>query len=107
MQFYEYSIDLYGFSRVHDLTIAVELKLFKWKRAFEQAILYQLCADLVYIAVPVATATRVDVSLLREHGIGLLAVGTKDRCCQVLQAVRSAVLRRSYRDDFVAFVRRR
>ncbi len=35
VQFYAYSIDLYAFSRVDDLTIAVELKLLKWKRAFE------------------------------------------------------------------------
>ena len=106
MQFYEYSIDLYGFSRIQDLTIAVELKLLRWKRAFEQALLYQLCADLVYIAVPVTTVRRVEIPLLAEHGIGLIAVDANDRCRQVLEATRSEVLRRSYRTDFIEFIRK-
>lgn len=106
LQFYDYSIDLYAFSRVDDLTIAVELKLLKWKRAFEQAILYQLCADLVYIAVPMTTVARIDLQLLSRHGIGLLAVDPKDRCRQVLPGARSPVLRQSYRSGFIAFVRK-
>ena len=52
MPFYEYRMDMYGYSRRDDLTVAVELKLKKWTRAIEQALLYQLCSDLVYIAMP-------------------------------------------------------
>ena len=50
--FYEYRMDMYGYSRRENLTVAVELKLKKWTRAMEQGILYQLCSDLVYIAMP-------------------------------------------------------
>ena len=50
LQFYEYRIDLFAFSRLLGLTIAVEMKLLRWRRAVEQALLYQLCADKVFIA---------------------------------------------------------
>ena len=106
MPFYEYSIDLYGFSRVRHLTVAVELKLTKWKRAFQQAILYQLCSDLVYIAMPAAAIRRVDLCLLEQYGIGLLSVDPTDRCREILGPVRSEVLSRSYKNAFIELVRK-
>ncbi len=36
--------------------VAVELKLEDWPKAFRQALTYQLFADFVWIAVPLATA---------------------------------------------------
>lgn len=100
VQFYEFKMDLYGFSRRLDLTIAIELKLYKWKRAFEQALLYQLCADLVFVAVPKEIVPRVDVSQLRASGIGLIGVSA-DRCRQILPALTSAVVRPHYRDSYL------
>ncbi len=106
MRFYEYRIDLFGFSRAQDLTVAIELKLTKWKRAFEQAVLYQLCSDLVYIAVPKTTVSRVDLALLRQHGVGLISVDLADRCREVLSAEPSDVLRASYRETFIAVMKK-
>ncbi|GAG43766.1 unnamed protein product, partial [marine sediment metagenome] len=57
--FYEYRIDLFAFSQKLDVTIAVELKLHRWRRALEQSLLYQLCADFVFIALPAPTIARV------------------------------------------------
>ena len=103
--FYEYRMDMYGYSRRKDLTVAVELKLTRWSRAVEQALLYQLCSDLVYIAMPSRAAARVDLGLLERHGLGLLSVNTY-RCHQVVAARPSPVLRRHYRNEYLAMVHR-
>ncbi len=100
--FYEHRIDIYAFSRREKATIAVELKLTNWRRAIEQALLYQLCADFVFIAVPVCTARRVDRSLLKELGIGVIAVDDTDRCRSVLMSRQSSVVRAHYRALYVA-----
>jgi hypothetical protein len=101
LQFYEYRIDLFAFSRLLGLTIAVELKLLRWRRAVEQALLYQLCADKVFIALPLENIRRVDTDLLAQHGIGLLAVEPSGRCRMLLDAQQSTVIRPHYRETYV------
>ena len=95
---------MYGYSRRNDTTVAVELKLKKWTRAIEQALLYQLCSDLVYIAMPCTEVKKVDTALLVEHGIGLLAV-KEQRCREVLPASPSRELRRHYREKYLNMVK--
>ena len=101
MPFFEYRVDLYGFSRKLDLTLAIELKLTKWQRALEQALLYRLCADLVFIALPRTSVGRVDTALLRSYGIGLLAVGTTGRCQELVTPLQSCIVRPYYRAEFI------
>lgn len=101
MPFYEYKVDLYAFSHVKNRTIAIELKLHKWQRAFEQVILYQLCADYVYIAMPANSIGRVDIDLLKTHGIGLLSIGNGGRCRQILGSEQSTVVCDNYKDIYV------
>ena len=101
--FYEYRMDMYAYSHRNNLTVAVELKLKKWPRAVEQALLYQLCSDLVYIAMPLRATAGVELALLGEHGLGLLSVETH-RCRQLLQARPSPVLRRHYRKQYLAMI---
>ena len=103
LQFYECSIDLYGFSRKSGLSIAVELKLTRWKKALKQALRYQLCADLVYVAVPKETAMRVDVSQFEAVGIGIIDVGL-NRCRERLAPIRSSVVRPHYRDFYIDYL---
>jgi hypothetical protein len=98
-------MDIYAFSRRDKATLAIELKLTKWRRALEQALLYQLCADFVFIALPSSTARRVDRSLLEGLGIGLIAVGESGRCSTVLNSQRSGVVRAHYRASYVAGLR--
>lgn len=95
--FFEYRIDLFAFSHRHDLTLAIELKLSRWRRAFEQALLYQLGVDLTLIAVPRTVSSRVDTDLLREHGVGLIVVGSAGRCEEIVTATRSRLVRPHYR----------
>jgi hypothetical protein len=97
LPFYEYSIDLYGFCRKQNSTIAIELKLSNWKRALRQAILYQLCSDFVYIAMPESSTKRVDLDALRENAIGLIAVRDSGRCDFVLPAGQHKEVRSFYR----------
>ena len=102
--FYEYRIDLYGHYPRTGQTIAVELKLRRWRRAIEQALLYQLCADRVMIAVPEATARRVNREELQAHGLGLLAVRA-DGCTELVEARQSTVVRPAYRAAMIEALR--
>ena len=104
VQFFEYSMDLYGYAIKPQKTTAVELKLTKWMRAFEQALIYQLCADVVYLALPMAAAQRVEVPLLKRHGIGLIGVDPGPRCVVLVPAEQSLVVMPSYRDFYVSLM---
>lgn len=106
LQFYDLRVDLYAFSPVKSLTVAVEFKLYKWRRAVAQASLYQLCSDWVFIAVPVSTVPRLDIDLLREYGIGLIAVSDSTHCRQILAPLQSSVVRADYRRTYINLLRR-
>jgi hypothetical protein len=107
MQFYEYRIDLFGFSPTLNLSVSVELKLNNWRRAVEQALLYQLCSDYSFIALPEPIVKRVNLDLLSSHGIGLIAVGAAGLCREVLGAAQSKVVRAFYRDAYIDLLQRR
>jgi hypothetical protein len=106
LPFYEYRIDLYGLSGQTGRTIAVELKLYKWQRALEQALLYQLCADFVLIAMPEQNLSRVNVDEVALHGIGLIGVGS-DRCRLELPARQSSEVREHYKRYYVELLKGR
>lgn len=105
LQFFEYSIDLYGLSIRDATTTAIELKLYRWSRAMQQAIIYQLCADFVYVALPTATIANVQLSAFSEHGIGLISVAEGPRCTIVLDAKPSRVVVESYRKFYTGLLR--
>lgn len=100
MPFYEYRIDLYAYSADQDQTIAIELKLDKWSRAIEQALLYQLCSDLVYIAMPASKAIKINKSALKQHGLGLLSVSARG-CEEIISPNQSTVTRKHYRQAYL------
>jgi len=106
LPFYKRSVDVYAFSKAKNRTIAVELKLHKWQKAFEQALIYQLCADEAYIAMPRKFTKRVDSHLLATHGIGLISVNETGRCRRLIQARQSSVLRVGYKNDHIDFLQR-
>jgi len=93
--FYEYRIDLYAYSERLRHTVAVELKLMKWSRAIEQAMLYQLCADYVFVALPAPEIQQIPFRVLEEHGLGLIAVA-RGRCREVVRPQRSSAFRADY-----------
>ena len=97
LQFYEYCIDIYGFSQVENLTVSVELKIKNWRRAFEQSLVYQLCSDYVFMALPQETIHRVDQNMLEAEGIGLISVGVNNRCQMIIEPRPSYVISDSYK----------
>jgi len=103
--FYEYRIDLYGFSPKNNATIAIELKLTKWRRALEQVMLYQLCSDFVYIAMPESSARRVDAAELQKNGVGLIAVLESGACSCILPAAEHDEVRQFYRLIQIAYLK--
>ena len=105
LPFYEYRIVLYGFSARSDSTIAVELKLTDWRRALEQALLYQLCSDYVYIAMPERSAGKVDKAELQSQGIGLISVLESGDCHCLLPATAHSEVRQFYRSTQIEFLK--
>jgi hypothetical protein len=101
LPFFEYRIDLYGFSRPTGETIAIELKMTDWRRALYQSLIYQLCSDYVYIAVPLMNARRVDLSTLEAYGVGLIVIDESLRCHIDLEARKSAEVREYYREPYM------
>jgi hypothetical protein len=104
LQFYDYRLDIYGYSPSRDATYAVELKLKKWRRAFEQALIYQLCADFVSLALPMSATTVVDIELLEHHGIGLIGVQSERRCIRLLAPKQSKSVRTNYKTFYVDLI---
>jgi len=105
LPFYEHRIDVYGYSRRRDLSIAVELKLTQWRRAFHQALLYQLCADIAFLAMPHRMGMRIDLGLLEANGIGLIAVADDGSCSQRLAPKPSDVVRPHYKRTYAAIAK--
>jgi len=105
LPFYEYRIDLYGFCADTGTTLAVELKLARWKRALEQALVYQLCSDLVFVALPKKRIPKIPMQLFRDSGIGLISVGDDGTCRVELQAQLSFEVREHYRGDYIEMLR--
>ncbi len=104
LPFFEYRIDLFGLSKPTGDTIAVELKIKNWRRALQQALIYQLCSDFVFIALPEGKASLVNTAELAKHGIGLIVVTWDLRCRTELAAVRSSEVRDHYRQEFAEFL---
>lgn len=104
LRFYEYRIDLCATRRSGETTVAVELKVEDWRRAFQQALIYQLCCDWSWIAMPAENTGRVDATLLSAHGIGLISVGGNGRCRELLPPKLSEATSPSYRASYAKLI---
>ncbi len=102
--FYDYRIDLYGYSAKSSLSLALELKLTNWRKAFQQTLIYQLTADWVFAAFPVYTLNEKIIDTFRDIGVGLIAVDVRGTCRQVLRPQLSPNVRDWYRTHFVSLV---
>jgi hypothetical protein len=69
---------------------AIEAKTANWSRAIAQAIVNLAAAERSYIALYSKHAHRVPLGILDEHGVGLIAIGTKWGDVEILKdAARS------------------
>lgn len=54
--------------------VAVEVKIKEWRKALRQALVYQLSAKKVYIAMPHKYASKVQSKVLEKYGVGLISI---------------------------------
>ena len=74
---YEKRIDVAIVTADTDELWAIEAKTTKWTQAIAQAIVNLAAADRSYVAIYTPIARVVPVKLLEDHGLGLIAVGTR------------------------------
>ena len=85
---YEKRIDVVTYLSEADSVEGIEAKSRNWARAVQQAMLNLTAVDFSYVALWTETAHRVDRKVLDEHGIGLIAVGTRWGDVEVLVEAR-------------------
>jgi hypothetical protein len=97
LRFFDRGIDVYGVKDSRPRrTYAVELKLNDWKRALQQAAVYQLCSDFSYVALPTHSMANIDLEPFKECGVGLLVVRPDCSVGEVLEALKTAETRPHY-----------
>jgi len=78
--------DLFCFHERNGQCVAVEVKVRNWQQALKQALVYQMMADQVYIALFNEHAKSVDRRLLLSKGVGLLAIDAFGEVNTILEA---------------------
>ncbi len=87
---YERRIDVVAIRSDTNELWAIEAKTTDWSRALSQAIVNLAAAERSYIALYSKHAHRVPLGILDEHGVGLIAVGTRWGDVEILRnAARS------------------
>lgn len=81
--------DLFCFHEGTGQCIAVEVKVKNWRAALAQALIYQMMADKVYIALHDEQIKAVNHDVLALKGVGLLAVSTLGKVAITLEAPQS------------------
>lgn len=100
---FEHSLDMVVVRETAPL-VAIELKVRDWRRALKQAVIAQLAADEVYIAVWHAHAAGIDHNLLLATGVGLIVVdGPTARV--LVSAQRSRITLCEHREAIIAWVK--
>jgi hypothetical protein len=90
IEHYEKRIDVATIRSDTNELWAIEAKIANWSRALAQAIVNLAAAERSYIAIYSKHAHRVPLGILDEHGVGLIAVGTRWGDVEILRdAARS------------------
>jgi len=58
--------------------ISIEAKIKDWKKGFHQAMRYKYFSDMSYLAISDEYLHRVDIELLKNNNVGLIAVSKED-----------------------------
>lgn len=54
--------------------VAIEVKVKNWKRALQQAVVYRLCADKVWVSIWHKNVHNIEKGLFDKYGIGVLNI---------------------------------
>ena len=101
LKFYDRRIDIVAYSASKKKIISVEAKLSNWYKAFQQALIYQLCSDWVYIAMPEGKLKCIDQKKMKKEGIGFLAIYSSNRCRELIKPRRSKNMRPYYKKELI------
>lgn len=99
-------IKVNGFIDFCKKIVTIEAKLEDWKRAFFQARRNQFISDYCYIAISEDFESRVERSVLKEYGVGLLIVGPRG-VTESIRAKKSNNLDTALKNLFVEEIWRR
>lgn len=88
---------------------AIEMKMHRWVEALRQAIAYQLGADRVWVAMPLAAASQAYRQrwTFEAEGVGLLAVDDRGRVRRPIRAAPSPRLLPFVREKLLETLRNR
>ena len=100
---YEHFLDMVAVQNPRPV-VAVELKVRDWRRAIKQAVVAQLAADEVYIALWHVHVVSVDRLLLDATGVGLISVDEATAAI-VVPAQPSRITITHHRDAIATWVK--
>lgn len=81
--------------------IAIEAKLYNWRRGVIQAIRYNSFADKSYLAIPKMYSHRVDEKYLEKYGIGLF-VWDEEGLEEVITPTKDNLRLKKFKKNYVA-----
>ena len=90
VQFLERKIDVVA--RKRRKTIAFELKIKNWQKAFQQAVSTKICADYSYIVFFEDYFHRINLELLKKEGLGLLLINEEGKITTKLEPKKSNLI---------------
>lgn len=78
VRFFSKKIDIICINKDSEEIIAVEMKVKKWKKALQQSLINQVCADKVYVAFwhENIEAIKKCRDLFEKYGVGVLEVNS-------------------------------
>ncbi|MGD2249839.1 MAG: hypothetical protein PVF58_15630 [Candidatus Methanofastidiosia archaeon] len=85
--------------------IAIEVKVQNWKKALEQAIIYQLCANRTYVALYHKFSTRAKKIFFHRYGVGFIEV---NQTIDIkMESKRDVALNPFYQEAIIEYLEKR
>ena len=101
VMFFNRRIDIVSYSIQEKIVISTEAKLKDWGKAIEQCLIYQLCSDFVYIAMPLDKFKNIDKKILLDNGIGFMGIDLRGGCTKVIEAAKSKFVKSDYKKEII------
>ena len=102
--FYDRKIDFVACYR-SGWVVSVEVKLKRWQKALQQARIYQLCSDIVYVAMPACRVKFLDKELFIKRGIGFIGIYSSGQCKVLVKPSKSRFVKHYYKKELISMLR--
>ena len=99
VRFLERKIDVIGKKRKK--TIAFELKVKNWRKAFQQAFSTKLCADFSYMVLFDEYFHNVNMEMFRQEELGVILIDEKGKMVKILEPKRSKLINPSLYNEIL------